>query len=152
MPPILTLGDLLRHGGERLVWLQPCSPYRYMEFLIEKAVQGKFAPDAVVEIGSGMDDGIKYLNLEAPKRVLVIDFNEEVIKRISRRYPKVETRLIDLTETADIGDLRGQWAYVICNSVVEHVIDDQRLVEPDVRSSQARRDRGLQHGFASENV
>jgi 2-polyprenyl-3-methyl-5-hydroxy-6-metoxy-1,4-benzoquinol methylase len=126
---ILTLADLFRHGGSRLIPDQPCSPYRYMEFLIEKAVQGKFAPANILEIGPGVDGAIKYLDPETPKRVLVLDFNRDVIETIGRRYPKVEARLMDVTKTTDLGDLKGQWDYVICNSVVEHVIDDQALVD-----------------------
>src|SRR5713101_3646911 len=127
--PLLTLADLFRHGGSRLIPEQPCSPYRYMEFLIEKAVQGKFAPANIMEIGPGVDGAIKYLDLDTPKRVLVVDFNRDVIEAVRRRYPKAEARLMDVTETTDLGDLTGQWDYVICNSVVEHVIDDQALVD-----------------------
>lgn len=126
---LLTLGDLFRHGGDRLVPDQPCSPYRYMEFLIEKAVQGKFAPANVLEVGPGADCAVKYLDLESPKRVVVLDFNKDVIEMIARRYPKVEARLIDITQPVDLGDLAGQWDYIVCNSVVEHVIDDQALVD-----------------------
>jgi 2-polyprenyl-3-methyl-5-hydroxy-6-metoxy-1,4-benzoquinol methylase len=126
---ILTLADLFRYGGSRLIPDQPCSPYRYMEFLIEKAVQGKFAPANILEIGPGVDGAIKYLDLETPKRVLVVDFNRDVIDAVGQRYPKAEARLVDVTETTDLRDLTGQWDYVICNSVVEHVIDDQALVD-----------------------
>jgi 2-polyprenyl-3-methyl-5-hydroxy-6-metoxy-1,4-benzoquinol methylase len=126
---LLTLGDLFRHGGDRLVPDQPCSPYRYMEFLIEKAVQGKFAPANVLEVGPGADCAVKYLDLESPKRVVVLDFNKDVIEMIARRYPRVEARLIDITQPVDLGDLAGQWDYIVCNSVVEHVIDDQALVD-----------------------
>jgi SAM-dependent methyltransferase len=127
--PLLTLADLFRHGGDRLIPAEPCSPYRYMEFLIEKTVQGKFAPAAILEIGPGVDCAIRYLDLDAAKRVMVLDFNREVIEAIGQRHPKVEVRLVDVTEPADPGDLEGQWDCVICNSVVEHVIDDQALVD-----------------------
>ena len=126
---LLTLGDLFRHGGDRLIPAQPCSPYRYMEFLVEKALQGKFAPANILEVGPGLDSAIRYLDLQAPKRVLVLDFNKEVVDTLGKRHPKVETRLLDMTETGGLDDLKGQWDYVICNSVVEHVVDDQALVD-----------------------
>src|SRR5580704_7154623 len=126
---LLTLADLFRHGGDRLIPDQPCSPYRYMEFLLEKALQGKFAPANILEVGPGVDSAVRYLDLAATKRVLVLDFNRDVVETIGQRYPKVEARLIDVTEAADLGDLKSQWDYVICNSVVEHVIDDQALVD-----------------------
>jgi len=97
-----------------------------MEFLIEKALQEKYQPEAVMEIGPGVDGAIKYLDLEKITRVAAIDFNQDVIDFINKKMPQVEATNLDLAAAADLGKLKGQWDFIISNSIVEHVIDDQK--------------------------
>lgn len=127
---LVDLGDLFHFGRSLLVPKQPCSPYRYIEFLIERTLQQKFGLRNIVEIGPGSDPGLGYLDLGAAEFAYAIDYSAAAGDAIKRTCsdPKVQFRLADITQPGVADDLRGQCDYVICNSVIEHVVDDAALV------------------------
>jgi SAM-dependent methyltransferase len=126
---LITLGDLFRDGRKLLIQDKPSSPYRYIEFLIEGTLQRKFGLKKVVELGPGSDSGLAYLNLDAADTALAIDYSQGALDAVKAKLGdnKIDYRLVDITVPNVLDDLRGQFDYVICNSVIEHVIDDAAL-------------------------
>lgn len=122
---------MFRYGRSLVVPDRPCSPYRYIEFLIEGTLQRKFGLKRVVELGPGVDVGLGYLDLDAVDTALAIDFSQGVLDNIERKLPnsKVTRRLTDIMVPGALDDLAGRFDYVICNSVIEHVIEDAALIE-----------------------
>lgn len=128
---LVTLGDLFYHGRSLLVPDQPCSPYRYIEFLIERTLQRKFGLKRVIEIGPGSDAGLGYLDLGATEFALAIDYSNAARDATKRKLPnqRVQFRLADVMTPGALDDQAGKCDYVICNSVIEHVIDHAALVD-----------------------
>jgi SAM-dependent methyltransferase len=128
---LINLADMFRYGRSLVVPDKPCSPYRYIEFLIEGTLQRKYGLRRVVELGPGVDVGLGYLDLGAVEIALAIDFSQGVLDTIARKLPdsKIERRLSDIMEPGALDDLAGRFDYVICNSVIEHVIEDAALIE-----------------------
>lgn len=126
---LLTLGDLFTRGRSLLVPERPASPYRYLEFLIEATLQRKYGLRKVAELGPGTDPGLSYLDLDAVDFALGIDYSQASVDAIGRKLAgKAQGRLADIMKPGELADLAGQCDYVICNSVVEHVIEDGALV------------------------
>ena len=128
---LISLRDLFRFGRELIVPEAPCSPYRYIEFLIEGTLQRKYRLRRVVELGPGSDVGLAYLDLDAIDQALAIDYSPGALDAVKRKLPdtKVQCRLQDIMVSGALDDLAGQFDYVICNSVIEHVIEDAALVD-----------------------
>jgi len=127
---LVGLGDLFGHGRSLLVPDKPCSPYRYIEFLIEGTLQRKYELKRVVELGPGSDAGLGYLDLDATEIAWAVDYSQGALDAIKRKLPanKVQFRLADIMKPGALDDLAGKFDYVICNSVIEHVIDHAALV------------------------
>jgi SAM-dependent methyltransferase len=127
---LVSLGDLFRHGGSQLVPQSPCSPYRYIEFLIESTLQRKYKLRRVAELGPGSDVGLAYLDLDDTDFAWAIDYSQGALDAIKRRLgeSKIQCRLADVMKSGTLDDLAGKCDYVICNSVIEHVIDHEALV------------------------
>jgi SAM-dependent methyltransferase len=127
---LISLGDLFHFGRKKLIPDSPCSPYRYIEFLIEGTLQRKFGLKKVVELGPGTDCGLAYLDLEAVDRACAVDYSQGALDAVKGklRTGKVDSRLADITVPNALDDLKDQFDYLICNSVIEHVIDDAALV------------------------
>jgi ubiquinone/menaquinone biosynthesis C-methylase UbiE len=128
---LIGLGDLFRHGGHLLVPAQPCSPYRYVEALIDGAVQRKFGLRKVVELGPGSDPALGSLDLDGVESALAIDYSQDALDVVKRKLGngKVQCRLTDVMVPHALDDLNGQFDYLICNSLIEHVADDAALAE-----------------------
>ncbi|MDA0746844.1 MAG: class I SAM-dependent methyltransferase, partial [bacterium] len=65
------------------------------------------------------------------EKILAIDYCDEVIEHNKEHFnkPNVEFRTINLTDPEDAKNLSGEWDYVVCNATVEHVPDDQALID-----------------------
>ena len=127
---LIGLGDLFRFGGRQLVPAKPCSPYRYIEFLIERTLQAKYGLKRVTEIGPGSDSALGYLDLDATEFAWAIDYSQGALDAFKRKFAegKIQFRLADVMRPGSVGDMDGKCDYVICNSVIEHVIDHEALV------------------------
>lgn len=123
---LVTIFDIFNYGGDRIIPSEPCSPYRYLEFLIERVAYEKFKPKSLLEIGPGLDAAFTYLNLDKTDRVCALDFNKRVLAALEQQFPKVETVHVDLEKCADLEGHFEKWDMVISNSVVEHLIDDKK--------------------------
>ena len=127
---LIALGDFFRDGRALLIQDKPTSPYRYIEFLIEGTLQRKFGLKKVVELGPGSDSGLAYLDVDSLESALAIDYNQDALDVVKSRIAthKLDCRLADITVSNVLRDLDGRFDYVICNSLIEHVIDDAALV------------------------
>ena len=127
---LITLRDLFSYGRQLLIPTKPCSPYRYIEFLIEGTLQRKFGLKNVIELGPGSDSGLVYLDLEALETAWAVDYSQDALDALRAKLPagKVNLRLADVTKPETLADLNGKFDYLICNSVIEHILDDTTLV------------------------
>lgn len=128
---LVTLGDLFSHGRQLLVPDKPCSPYRYIEFLIERTLQQKFELKKVIELGPGSDSGLLYLDLGALESAWLIDYSQGALDAVRSKITtnKINYRMANITSSEAIGDLYGKFDYLICNSVIEHIRGDIPLVQ-----------------------
>jgi SAM-dependent methyltransferase len=126
---LISLGNLFQHGRSLLVPDKPCSPYRYIEFLIEGTMQRKYGLKRVAELGPGSDVALAYLDLDATEFAWAIDYSQGALDAVKRKLPgsKVQCRLADIMKPGVLDDLTSKCDYVICNSVIEHVIDHAAL-------------------------
>jgi len=127
---LVGLGDLFRYGRSRLVPANPCSPYRYIEFLIERTLQHKYGLKRVTEIGPRCDSALGYLDLNAIEFAWAVDYSQAALDAFKRRFSeeKVRFRLADVMKPGSVSDMACKCDYVICNSVIEHVIKHEALV------------------------
>ena len=126
---LLTLGDFFTHGRSGLLPPKPCSPYRYIEFLTELSLQKKYNLKRVLEVGPGTDPGLAFLDPKGIEKAAAIDYVAEALAIGQKRSPvPFEAMAVDIMNTP-LPEQKEKWDYVICNSVIEHVVDDQKLVD-----------------------
>lgn len=85
---------------------------------------------AVLEIGAGI--GNLTIHLVPRERYLATDINAHhlaYLRNLAVGRPYLEVRRLDLVESADFGDLAGQFDTVICLNVLEHVRDEARALQ-----------------------
>lgn len=131
MGALLNISDYFVYGKNSLCPKLPCSPYRYIEFLIEVTLQRKYGFKNILEVGPGVDPALGYMDIDMLSGALALDYSEDVINTCRQKVPheKIEFRLADVTDRDVHEEFRGKFDYVICNSVIEHVEDDQALVD-----------------------
>ena len=127
---LLTLGDFFDYGRDGLLPEKPCSPYRYIEFLTELTMQKKYGLRKVLEIGPGTDPGLAHLDPKTIEKAAAMDYVAEALAIGQKRTPHLqfEQIAVDVMQQPQ-PQHKEQWDYIICNSVIEHVVDDQKLVD-----------------------
>jgi SAM-dependent methyltransferase len=131
LKPIITLSDLFRYGGEHLCPTQACSPYRYIEFLLEVCLLRKYKFESVLEIGPGTDPIFKYLKPQEYKSGTVIDYDPKITGFCKSHLAnkKIESITLDMLKSENVKALDHKWEYVVANSILEHLKDDALFVE-----------------------
>jgi SAM-dependent methyltransferase len=129
--PIINLKDFFKYGGNYLFPEQPCSLYRYMEYLIEICLARKHKLENILEIGPGTESIFKYLKPDEYKTGTVIDYNPEIVDFCAKHFTekKITAVTLDMLDSLKVGNLNRKWDYVVCNSVLEHLQDDVVFVK-----------------------
>jgi SAM-dependent methyltransferase len=87
------------------------------------------APTKLLDAGSG--NGCMSINAgRLGHRVVGLNHSDDEVRSASRRnpYPSVEFQRQDLRELKERVDLAGQFPFVICAEVIEHLIEDEQLM------------------------
>ena len=129
---MISILGVLRHAWRDLVNERPFSLYRFTEYLVEIALLRREGYRRILEVGPGSDPFVVQIPKEQElDRVLAIDYCHEVIEQNKRTFDdeRVEFRAVNLTDEAQAETIEGDFDYAVCNATVEHVPDDQALVD-----------------------
>ena len=80
----------------------------------------------VLELGSGPGD-LTGFYVERGCKVVAVDAREECLEPIRQRYPKVETRQVDLNHPEPLREL-GQFDVIHCYGILYHLEEPARLI------------------------
>lgn len=128
---IIELKDFFTYGKGFLLPRTPVSLYRYLERILELAILRKYKLKDVLEIGPGAEPIFKYLPRTECRSATLIDYHPEVLKvcrQLAPDYENLETIQENIERPGSMESLNRQWNYIICNSVLEHLIDDVTFV------------------------
>ena len=129
---MISFFGILRHSWKDLINSRPFSLYRFTEYLIEMALLRREGYRKILEVGPGSDPFVAQIpqDLEVD-RVLAIDYCHDIIEQNKETFEddRIEFRAVNLTDPVEAETIEGDFDYAVCNATVEHVPDDQALVD-----------------------
>lgn len=129
---MISFFGILRHTWKDLINDRPFSLYRFTEYLVEMALLRREGYRRILEVGPGSDPFVAQIPAgQEVDRVLAIDYCSEVIEQNKQTFKddRIEFRAVNLTDPAEAETVEGDFDYAVCNATVEHVPDDQALVD-----------------------